>query len=112
MMRLLAGVALLMLCSACPSRTLSPTRPDLSHPERLVCEAQEGRPTLPPEYVIDWSRVVTVEQARTEHDAYVRSVRSREGVIVGYVVSIESKLFVCSNNAEWWRDYWSGLDRM
>lgn len=48
-------------------------------------------------------------QARAEHDAYVRSVRTREGVIVGYLVSIEGKLFVCSNNAAWWRDYWSGL---
>lgn len=50
-----------------------------------------------------------MEQARAEHEAYVRSVRTREGVIVGYVVTIEGKLFVCSNNAEWWRDYWRRL---
>lgn len=86
-----------------------PLRPDLANRERLTCEAQGERPVLPAEYVIDWSKVQTVAQARAEHDAYVRSVRTREGVIVGYVVNVEGKLFVCSNNAQWWRDYWSAL---
>lgn len=89
-----------------------PIRPDRDNPARLICEAQGERPTLPAEYVVDWSKVQTVAQARAEHDAYVRSVRTREGVIVGYVVTIEGKLFVCSNNAQWWADYWRGLDRI
>lgn len=102
-----------MLCSACsPQRIAVPSRPDLANPDRLTCEAAGERPALPAEYVIDWSRVTTVEQARSEHDAYVRSVRTREGVIVGYVVTVEGRLFVCSNNAAWWRDYWAGLPRM
>lgn len=102
-----------MLCSlltACqPDRIVLPSRPDVENRERLVCEAAGPRPAIPAEYVIDWSKVTSVEQARAEHDAYVRSVRTREGVIVGYLVGIESKLFVCSNNAAWWRDYWSAL---
>lgn len=88
-----------------------PIRPDKENPQRLICEAQGERPTLPAEYVVDWSKVQTVAQARTEHEAYVRSVRTREGVIVGYVVTVEGKLFVCSNNAQWWRTYWSGLPK-
>jgi hypothetical protein len=89
-----------------------PIRPDKENQARLICEAQGERPTLPAEYVVDWSKVQTVEQARAEHETYVRSVRTREGVIVGYVVTVEGKLFVCSNNAQWWRDYWAGLDRI
>ena len=102
-----------MLCSACgPKRVAVPICSDLTNPARLICEAQGERPTLPAEYVVDWSKVQTVAQARAEHETYVRSVRTREGVIVGYVVTVEGKLFVCSNNAQWWRDYFSGLDRI
>lgn len=76
----------------------------------MVCEgAPAARPSIPATYVIDWSRVTTVDQARAEHDAYVRSILDRNEVLVGYIVEIEGRLFVCSNNAQWWRDYWGGL---
>lgn len=76
--------------------------------ERLQCVPAGDRPTIPSEYVIDWSKVTTVEQAHSEHDAYVRSVRTREGIIAGYIVQIEGKLFACSNNAAWLRDFYAG----
>ena len=64
---------------------------------------------IPAEYAIDWSKVVTVEQAKAEHQAYVAALRSREGVVAGYVVALEGRLFVCSDNLQWWRDYWGSL---
>lgn len=101
---LLLGTVLLTSCS--PNRIVEaiPTPP-----ERLVCEPAGPRPAIPAEHKIDWSRVVTVPQARVEHDAYVRSIRSREGVITGYLVSIEDKLFTCAVNAQWRRDFEAGL---
>jgi hypothetical protein len=77
-----------------------------------VCEGVPAeRPAIPPTYVIDWSKVTTVDQAHSEHDAYVRSVLARNQVLAGYIVTIEGRLFVCSNNAQFWRDYWSGLPK-
>jgi len=76
----------------------------------MVCEAAAGRPIIPPEYVIDWPAVQSVDQARGEHEAFVARLRAREAVVAGYLVDIEGRLFVCSNNAQWWRDYWAGLD--
>lgn len=73
--------------------------------DRLVCEAAGARPKIPAEYVIDWSKVATVDQAHAEHDKYVATIRSREGVVAGYIMSIEGKLFVCGNNMQWRRDY-------
>lgn len=101
---LLLGTVLLTSCSPQRIAEAIPTPP-----ERLVCQAAGARPAIPPEYQIDWSRVATVPQARTEHDAYVRSIRSREGVIVAYLVSIEGKLFTCNVNAQWRRDFEAGL---
>lgn len=98
-----------MLAGCVPDKLAVASRPDLDNPSRLVCEASGQRPAIPADYAIDWSRVATVDQARAEHDAYVRQVRTREGIVAGYVVDIEGKLFVCSNNAQWWRDYWRGL---
>lgn len=115
MMQSAKAIALSMFCSlalaGCASTKIAvASRPDLDNPARLVCEASSSRPEIPAEYAIDWSRVVTVEQAKAEHDAYVRSIRTREGIVAGYVVDVEGKLFVCSNNAQWWRDYWKGLE--
>ena len=64
---------------------------------------------LPAAYVIDWTKVQTVDQARGEHDAYVHSINARTGVVAAHIVELEGRLFVCSNNAQWWRDYWSKL---
>lgn len=110
MRQLLMVAALSTLCGACePRRVASALRPDIDNPQRMICEGVPARPALPAEYRIDWSRVTTVPQARAEHDAYVRSVRSREGAAVAHIVTVEGRLFVCSNNARWWRDYWAGL---
>jgi len=74
-------------------------------PERLVCEAAGDRPSIPREYAVDWSKVATVAQAQTEHLKYVASVRNREGVITGYIMRIEGKLFTCHTNAQWRADF-------
>lgn len=103
-----------MCCSvaltACKTERIAvASRPDLANAQRMECVAAGERPAVPAEYSIDWSKVVTVEQARGEHDAFVRVLRQREGVVAGYLVDIEGKLFVCSSNAQWWRDYWKGV---
>jgi hypothetical protein len=77
--------------------------------ERLQCIAAGERPSIPAEHAIDWSKVRTVEQAKAEHLKYVGSIRSREGVIVGYIVRIEGQLFTCADNAAWLRDFFAGV---
>lgn len=73
--------------------------------DRLVCEAAGARPKIPAEYVIDWSKVATVAQAKAEHDKYVAVIHTREGVVAAYVLAIEGKLFICSSNMQWRRDW-------
>lgn len=95
-----------LLLSACgEKRVVTNLEPP---PERLQCVGVTKRPTIPGEYQIDWSRVTTVPQAKAEHDAYVRSVRTREGVIAGYILDVEGKLFACSSNATWLREFYAG----
>ncbi|AHE55925.1 hypothetical protein NX02_21465 [Sphingomonas sanxanigenens DSM 19645 = NX02] len=53
--------------------------------------------------------MTTVEQARAEHQRYVASIRTREGVVAGYVLKVEDKLFVCSNNTQWLREFFGAL---
>lgn len=106
MKRLLMVAALSMSCSllaACDPEKVVQHLP--TPPERLVCEAAGARPAIAPEHTIDWNSVVTVDQARAEHDKYVISIRNREGVITGYLVSIEGKLFTCYTNMEWRRSF-------
>ena len=108
--KLLVGAALLQVAtlSACAEkRVVTALKPP---PERLQCAPAGDRPVIPPEHRVDWSRVSTVAQARSEHDAYVGSVRSREGVIAAYIVETEGKLFVCSNNAAWIREWFAGIE--
>lgn len=80
-------------------------------PDRLVCEAAGDRPAIPAEHAIDWTTVVTVDQARAEHTKYVASIRNREGVITGYIVQVEGKLFTCQSNMDWRRTYEAELSR-
>lgn len=68
--------------------------------------------------MIDWSKVLvagdanaTLVNAEREHAAYVASIRTREGAIAGYIVRIEGQLFACSNNVQWLRDFYAGLDQ-
>ena len=77
--------------------------------DKLVCAAAGPRPNIPAEYVIDWGRVATVAQARVEHDKYVAVIRTREGRISGYILSLEGKLFVCGSNMQWLRDYYGSM---
>lgn len=113
MLRLLTVAILSMSCSllaGCDTkRELHSVRPDRENPERMVCEAAPDRPAIPATYEIDWTAVQTVAQARSEHEAYVRSILARNAVISGYIVEIEGRLFVCSNNAQFWRDYWKAM---
>lgn len=80
--------------------------------ERIDAEpvAREDRPSIPPEYRIDWSKVETIEQARAEHDRFVASVRVREGVIAHYIIDLEGRVFACANDDKWIRDYQAGLE--
>lgn len=81
-------------------------------PERMDCVDVTSRPTVPPEYLIDWSGVVTVDQARGEHQAFVKRLREREKIIGGsdgYIITLEKHLFACADDATWLRDYSSRL---
>jgi hypothetical protein len=78
-------------------------------PERLVCEPAGTRPTVPPEYQIQWQEVQTVAQAKAEHEKFIAVLRTREGIVAGYILSLEGKLFVCRNNMIWRRDYEAGI---
>jgi len=96
----------LAACST-TKRTATAIKPP---PERLVCESLKGqRPTIPAEYRIDWSTVTSVAQAKAEHGKYVAAIRTREGLIIGYVLKAEGVNFACSNNAEWVRDFFAEL---
>lgn len=103
--------ALLMFCSAVsacgPQRVMVPVPVP---PERMDCSLLEsGRPTIPPEFVIDWSGVATTQQARQQHDAFVQRLRQREGAVAGYVVELEGRVFACADDAAWLRDFNAGL---
>lgn len=83
-------------------------------PERTDCavlSGDEGRPVIPPEYVIDWTRVATVQQARAEHDAFVTRLRAREMPVTLYIVRLEGQVFACADDAAWIRDYQSRLPK-
>lgn len=110
-MRLLKALALstccsLLLASCGTTRVMVPLKPPA---ERMDCRPARERPALPAEYVIDWSQVTSVPQARAETEALVRSVRTREGVVAGYIVEVEGKLWACSNDDDWLRDFYGRL---
>lgn len=82
--------------------------------ERLQCVGLSARPKIPAEYTIDWAKVgaartvpEAVTVAKGEVGKYVASIRTREGVIAGYILDIEGKLFACSNNAQWLREFYA-----
>lgn len=77
--------------------------------ERMDCVAAGTRPAIPPEYKIEWANVSNVLQARQEYNQYVASVRAREGMVAGYVLDLEGKLFLCANDAAWLREWQAGL---
>lgn len=110
MKRPLLAIALSTLCSA-GCETLPALAPVTPPADKMDCRALSAadRPRLPPEYRIDWTQVTTVAQARTEHEAFVRSVRTREGITVGYIVTVEGVQFACASDAEWLRDFFRQL---
>lgn len=111
MKRLGTALALSTLClavSACgDTKRVVEALP--TPPERLICEQTGTRPAVDPEYVIDWANVLTVPQAKLEHEKFIGVLRTREGVVAGYVLKLESVAFVCHNNMQWRRDYEAGL---
>lgn len=112
MKRIATALALSTLCltSACgDTKRIAEALP--TPPERLICERGGTRPTLPPEHAIDWSKVQTVAAAKLEHEKFVAVLRTREGLVAGYVLRIEGVLFTCWNNMQWRRDYEAGLKR-
>lgn len=78
--------------------------------DKLACKAAGQRPIIPPEYVIDWSKVLTVPQAKSEHDKFVGVVRTREGIVAGYIIAVEDQLFACANNAQWLQDFFAKVN--
>ncbi len=105
---LLAALPLTLSLGACETtRIMVPVAPPA---DRIDCRELDGRPRIPAEHVIDWSRVVTVEQAQAEHRAFVTSVRAREGVAAGYIVDLEGTLFACASDDAWLRDLYDGVD--
>lgn len=75
-------------------------------PERMDCEAATGkRPTLPPEYAINWAKIATVGQAKTEFDNFVLTLRGREQTVSTYVLKLEGDLFQCANDDAWLREW-------
>lgn len=109
------GTILSMCCfllASCQKEPLVITRNLLAdEPDRFICEraAPEDRPAIPPAYRIDWGAVQTVEQARAEHDTYVASIVARNGVVAGYLVVLEDRLFTCWNNMTWQREVYEAL---
>lgn len=109
--------ALLMCCSAlsaCGEKRVQvpiPIPADKIDCADLARDAagNPARPRVPAEYVIDWSRVTTVGQARAEHQAFVTRLRERERPVAGYIVEIEGRVFACANDDAWLRDYLSRL---
>lgn len=96
-----------LLTSACEPKRIVTALP--IPPERTDCQAATGkRPTLPPEYKIDWSKVATVGQAKAAHDNFVNVIRGREGIVANYVLQIEGDLFQCANDAAWVREWSAG----
>lgn len=77
--------------------------------ERLICERGGTRPALPSEHAIDWGTVTSVPAAKLEHEKFVSVLRTREGLVAGYLLKIEGALFTCWNNMEWRREYERGI---
>ena len=111
MKQLGTALALLTLCSVVSScgdtKRIVEALPTPA--DRLICERIGTRPTIPPEHKIDWSQVRTVAQAKVEHDKVMATVRTREGIVAGYILKLEGANFICWNNMEWRRQFEAGL---
>ena len=104
---LAAALGTCFLTSGCETKRVAEHLPTPA--ERLICEPAGTRPQVPAEYKIDWTKVQTVAQAKAEHERFVGTLRTREGIVAGYIVSLEGKLFTCFSNTEWRRQYEAGI---
>jgi hypothetical protein len=94
----------------CAETVPVPLNVKAENPERFLCQpVPEDRPALPSTHTIDWGAVETVEQAQFEHDAYVASILDRNGIVTGYILDLEGRLFTCWNNMQWQNEYYDGL---
>lgn len=96
-------------CAPNTIRSVSALRPDKTNPDRFVCELAGTRPTVPPELTINWAEIPTVAAAQEAFKAFVERVRAREGIVAGYVLTVEDHLFLCFNNMRWQREFYAGL---
>lgn len=99
---------LLLTAASCEKKVVAsiPTPP-----ERLICDPAGSRPTIPSEYVIDWLSVPDVLTAQSEVKKLMTSIRTREGIVAGYLVNVEGKLFTCFNNMQWRREFEADLNK-
>lgn len=99
-----------LLISACEPEHIVKALP--IPPDRIDCQAATGkRPQLPPEYRVDWSKISTVGQAKTEFDNFTMVLRGREKTVSTYVLDIEGQLFQCASDAQWIREYLAPLTK-
>jgi hypothetical protein len=106
----IVGPAVLFALSSCGEKRIAVgLRPDIEHGERFVCERVGTRPEIPPEYVIDWTKVRTVAEAKAQHEKFVGVLRTREGIVAGYLLELEHAHLICWNNMQWQRDYYSKM---
>lgn len=102
--RILLTCSFPALISACASEPkVFPLNLKAKEPTWFLCERvnpETDRPALPATPDIDWSQVVTIDQARLAHEEYVRAVKDRNGIVIAYVVKLEGVNFQCWNNME------------
>lgn len=100
----------LLALTACEPKRIAVALP--IPPERTDCEAATGkRPTLPPEYKIDWATIASVGQAKAAHDNFVNVVRGREGIVSNYILQVEGDLHQCALDAAWIREVQAATTR-
>ena len=92
---MIAALSTLCLISCTPARIQIAKPPS----EKLVCDALPATPKLTP---LDWSKMVTVDQARV-------LVLKREGETADYIVALRGAWFSCSSDVDWNRDYNAAL---
>lgn len=115
-MRSLTILALSTLClaaSACKPeeiRSVSAIPLLKEHPERFECNTVGTRPTINPEFKIDWTKVGSISDAKREFENYRNVQHGREKVVADYVLALESVNSLCAINMGWQRDFYKGLE--
>lgn len=101
-------LSVLCFLLACSPKRIAEAVP--TPPERLVCEAAGDRPALPPQYRVN-RNVATLPAVWAEHDRYVSREIERNGIVAGYILTVEGRNFVCFNNMQWRREFEAGLPK-